>query len=243
MTMSSSESRSKSKKILDNNGVGQDDGAHTYTGTKPAVDALETFVDEYVDDQMVISSRSIANAVDTEIRVQEIGKTLASHLDGRVGEDFLADVDVSKWSDTQPIKWSFKRVAGEVDRRRSRVLQCPALVREISAATGATGARYRTVEEDGTRWERAKMTVGWMRDVIEAVCETIEYVPAAVVEDDELTRRDWIDKLTQAGTTKVLRRTTGIDDPGADTSWNKSTLRSLHDLLVAERDPSEVCDV
>jgi len=55
-----------------------------------------------------------------------------------------------------------------------------------------------------------------------------------------VTRRDWIDDLTQTGTTQVLRRAAGIDDPGADTSWNRETLQALHDLLVEGRNPSEV---
>jgi len=81
-----------------------------------------------------------------------------------------------------------------------------------------------------------------MRDVVEAVCDHTDYVPSEVADDPERDRRDWVDELTQAGTTQVLRRAAGIDDPGSDTSWNKETLQSLHDLLVEEIDPSEVGD-
>mgnify|MGYP000527065963 CR=1 FL=1 len=230
------------QEVLNNNGVGSKSGyqGSGYAGTETAFEAIEQFAAEYVDDQMVISSRSLANAVTHEIRVQEIGKTLAAHLEGRTPDTFLTEVEVSKWSDAQPIKWSFVRIAGEIDKRPSRRLQKPALVREISAETGAAGARYRTVEKDGARWERAKMTVQWMRDVLDVVCAVTDYTPQAVAEDDELTRREWIDQLTQAATSEVLERASGIETPGAETSWNKSTVRAIHAVLVEGRSPGEV---
>lgn len=246
MSKSESEaSRSSSQEILDENGVGRNNGycGSGYSGTDHACETIERFVTDYVDDQMIISSRSIANTVSDEIRVQEIGKTLAAHLDGRTPDAFLDDVEVSKWSDAQPIKWTFKRTAGEADTCRSRRLSKVELVREISDATGSEGASFRTVSRDNTTWERAKMTIAWMHEVLEAVCEAADYTPQALAdqEDDEvLTRREWIDETTKAGATKVLERVLGIDAPGVKTSWNKSTLRAIHEVLVEGHDPSEV---
>jgi len=232
------------QKILDDNGVGQTNGfqGDGYAGTEGAREAIEMYVREHVNDVVITSSRSMFNAVDGRVdtRIQEIGKTLGAHLKGDTPDGFLADVEVEKWRESRPFKWQFERVAGEVDRRRSHHLQKPALVREITDATGASGARFGTAERDGTSWEKAHVTLHWMRDVLEAICELVEYEPNAVAEDDELALRDWIDELTQSGTTEVLERAAGIDEPGADTSWNRSTLRKIHDLVVAGRDPSEV---
>jgi hypothetical protein len=233
---------------LNDNGVGNKSGyqGSEYAGTEAAFDAIEQFATEYVDDQMVISSRSLANAVTHEIRVQEIGKTLAAHLEGRTPDTFLTEVEVSKWSDAQPIKWTFERTAGEADIRRSRRLQKTDLVREISAETGAEGERFYMATEDGLRWETTSLTLGWMQDVLEAVCDAVDYTPSAVADqddqegDEELTRREWIDELTQAGATQVLERALDIDAPGADTSWNKSTVRAIHGVIVEGRDPAEV---
>ena len=230
------------QQILDENGVGQNNDYQGtgYAGSETAREAIRAYVDEHVADQVVASSRSIGNAVAVDVRVQEIGKTLGAHLDDRTPDGFLADVEVTKWRETEPTKWVFERVAGEADVRRSRRLQKPELVREISAATGADGARFMIAENDGAEWEKAAMTHEWMCDVLEAVCDTLAYEPPAVAEEPELTRREWIDELTQAGTTQVLARSAGIEDPGADTSWNKSTLQAIHELVVAGRDPSEV---
>lgn len=228
------------QQVLDDNGVGQknDYEGKAYGGSEAAFDAIERYVAEQVKDKRIASSGSIASTAD--VRTQEIGKTLGAHLRGDTPDDFLLDVKVSKWRDNSPVKWVFERVAGEADARQSCQLKKPALVREISDATGATGARYRAAKEDGATWERTSITREWMRDVVEAVCETVDYQPSAVREDDKLEMRDWIDELTQSGTTEVLERAAGIDEPGADTSWNRSTLRKVHDLVVAGRDPGEV---
>jgi len=230
------------REILENNGVGQTDGYRGtgYTGSKTAKKAVDELIEEFVDDERIISSRSIANAVDVDVRPQEIGKTLGAHLQGDTPDDWFTEVEVSLWRDTSPKKWRFERVAGEVDRRRSQHLQKPQLVREISEATGAEGARYRTATDDSGSWEKAAVSLAWMQDVVEAVCEHTDYVPSAVADDPERDRREWIDELTQAGTTQVLRRAAGIDDPGADTSWNRETLQALHDVLVEGHDLSEV---
>ena len=231
--------------ILDDNGVGQVSGYQgtCYAGSKTALNALEEYADEHVEDRVITSSRSIMNAVDVDVRIQELGKTLGAHLKGATPDEFLTEVEVTKWRDTRPIKWQFERVAGEAEPRRSQRLKKPQLVREISDATGAEGARFATAERDRTSWEKAHVTRSWMRDVLEAVCESVEYQPQAVIEaDDELTRRDWIDQLTQSGTTQVLERAARIVDEGCDTSWNRATLRSIHDLVVTGRDPSEVGD-
>jgi len=230
------------EEILANNGVGQTDGycGTGYTGSETAHEALDGFIDKFVDDERIISSRSIANAVNANVRAQEIGKTLGAHLQGDTPDDWFDEVKMTAWRDTSPKKWRFERVAGEVDRRRSRRLQKPQLVRELSEATGATGARYRTATDDSGSWQKASVTLAWMQDIIEAVCERTDYVPSEIADDPERDRRDWIDDLTQAGTTQVLRRAAGIDDPGADTSWNRETLQALYDVLVEDRDPSEV---
>ena len=229
--------------VLSDNGVGSRSGydGSLYAGTEQAFDVLEQFTDEYVDDRRIISSRSIANAVNDDIPVQEIGKTLAAHLDGRTAEGFLEDFEVSKWNETSPIKWAFKRVSGDADIRRSRRLQKTDLVREITEETGAEGERFAMVDRGGVRWERTSLTLPWMQDVLEAVCETIDYTPGGVADhENDLTRREWIDELTQAGATQVLERALDIDAPGADTSWNKSTCRAIHEVVVEGRDPSEV---
>jgi len=163
------------QQALDENGVGQDNDYEdkAYGGSEAALDAIETYVAEHVADERIASSRSIANTV-TGVRTQEIGKTLGAHLRGDTPDEFLTDVEVSKWRETTPTKWVFERVAGKADTRRSRQLQKPGLVREITTATGADGARYRTVERDGVRWERANTTIGWMRDVLAAVCESVD---------------------------------------------------------------------
>jgi hypothetical protein len=229
------------KQVFDDNGVGQDNDYETkaYGGTEAAINAIEQYVADHVADERIASSRSIANTV-SDVRTQEIGKTLGAHLRGDTPNGFLTDIEVSKWRDTTPTKWVFERVAGEADTRRSRQLQKPALVREITRATGADGARYRMVNRDGVRWERANTTIGWMRDVLAVVCETVDYEPGAVQEDADLDRREWIDQLTRAGTTDVLERALGIEVPGVRRDWNKETLRAIHDVVVAGRDPSEV---
>ncbi|ELZ35404.1 hypothetical protein [Halorubrum tebenquichense] len=238
----SAESGTTGKEILEDNGVGQTDGYRGtgYTGSKTAKKAIDELINEFVDQERIISPRSIANAVDVDVRPQEIGKTLGAYLKGDTPGDWFDEVEVSMWRDTSPKKWRFVRVAGEVDRRRSQHLQKPQLVRELSAATGAEGARYRTATRDRGSWEKASVTLAWMQDIIEAICERTDYVPSEVADDPERDRRDWVDDLTQAGTTQVLRRAAGIDDPGADTSWNRETLQALHDVLVAGHDPSEV---
>jgi len=102
------------KEILDNNGVGQTEGYNRgkYGGSKRAHDALDEFIEEYVDDERIISSRSIANALDTDVRAQELGKTLGAHLEGNTPDGWFEDVEVSMWRDTSPKKWRFVRVAG-----------------------------------------------------------------------------------------------------------------------------------
>ena len=245
MSGAESDDSTRIQEILNDNGVGQVSGYQgtCYSGSKTARNALEEYAEEHVDDRVITSSRSIMNAVDMDVRIQELGKTLGAHLKGETPDGFLSDVEVTKWRDTRPIKWQFDRVAGEANPRRSQVLQKPALVREISDATGAEGTRYATAERERTSWEKAHVTRPWMRDVLEAVCERVDYQPQAVLEsDDDFTRRDWIDELTQSGTTQVLERAAGIVDKGCDTSWNRATLRSIHDLVVADRDPSEVRD-
>ncbi|WP_434521327.1 hypothetical protein [Halorubrum sp. AS12] len=229
------------EKVLEDNGVGQDNdyASKAYGGSEAALDAIERYVAENVADERIASSRSISKAVD-DVRTQEIGKTLGAHLRGDTPDGWLADVEVSKWRDTAPTKWVFERVAGEADTRRSRQLQVPPLVREITAATDADGARCEMVERDGVRWEVANTTVDWMRDVLAAVCETVGHQPTAVQEDDELDRREWIDQLTQTATTTVLEHALDIEAPGARDDWNKETLRAIHDVVVAGRDPSEV---
>ncbi len=229
------------KQVLDDNGVGQknDYEGKAYGGSEAAIDAIEAYVADHVADKRIASSRSIANTA-TDVRIQEIGKTLGAHLRGDTPDGFLADVEVSKWRDTSPVKWVFTRVAGEADTRRSRQLQKPDLVREITRTTDAGGARYEMVSRDGTRWEKANTTVAWKRDVLAAVCETTDHQPAAVDETEDLDRREWIDQLTQAGATDVLERAIGIEAPGARDHWNRETLQVIHDVVVAGRDLSEV---
>jgi hypothetical protein len=229
------------QQVLEDNGVGQknDYEGKAYRGSEAAINAIEQYVADHVVDKRIASSRSIANTT-TDVRIQEIGKTLGAHLRGDTPDGFLADVEVSKWRDTSPVKWVFERVAGEAETRRSRQLQKPNLVREITRATGADGTRYETVDRDGVRWERANTTVGWMRDVLAAVCETVDYEPGAVQKDADLDRREWIDQLTRGGTTDVLERALGIEAPGVRRDWNKETLQTIHDVVVAGRDPSEV---
>ena len=229
------------EQVLNDNGAGQDNDYEkkAYGGSEAAMGAIERYVAEYVTDERIASSRSIANTA-VDVRTQEIGKTLGAHLRGDTPDEFLADVEVSKWRDTSPMKWVFERRAGEADTRRSRQLQKPALVREITAAADAEGVRYEMVERDGVRWEVANTTIAWMRDVLAAVCAAVGHEPTAVQDDDELDRREWVDELTQAGTTTVLERALGIDAPGARDGWNKETLRAIHDVIVAGRDPSEV---
>ena len=226
------------EQVLDDNGAGQDNDyeSKAYGGSEAAIEAIERYVAEHVTDERIASSRSIANSA-TDVRIQEIGKTLGAHLRGDTPNGFL---EVSKWRDTSPVKWVFTRVAGEADTRRSRQLQKPNLVREITRATGADGARYRMVERDGVRWERANTTIGWMRDVLAAVCEAVDYQPTAVDERDDLDRCEWIDQLTRGGTTDVLERALDIDAPGVRRDWNKETLQAIHDVVVDGRDPSEV---
>ena len=229
------------QQVLDDNGVGQknDYAGKAYSGSEAAIDAIETYLADHVADKRIASSRSIANTA-TDVRIQEIGKTLGAHLRGDTPDGFIADVEVSKWRDTSPVKWVFTRVAGEADTRRSRQLQKPDLVREITRTTDAGGARYEMVSRDGTRWEKANTTVAWKRDVLAAVCETTDHQPAAVDETEDLDRREWIDQLTQAGTTDVLERAIGIEAPGARDHWNRETLQVIHDVVVAGRDLSEV---
>jgi hypothetical protein len=84
--MASSDGGSTADQILGENGVGQNNDytGDGYGGSEAAVDAIEAFVDERVTDQMVVSSRSIANGADVDARVQEIGKTLGARLNGAV---------------------------------------------------------------------------------------------------------------------------------------------------------------
>lgn len=229
------------EQVLEDNGVGQENDYEdkNYGGSEAAIEAIEQYVAEHVTDERIASSRSIANTT-TDVRIQEIGKTLGAHLRGDTPDGFLTNVEVSKWRDTSPVKWVFTRVAGEADTRRSRQLQKPNLVREITRETGADGTRYEMVDRDGVQWERANTTVGWMRDVLAAVCEAVDYQPTAVDERGDLHRREWIDQLTRGGTTDVVERALNIKAQGARRDWNKETLQAIHDVIVAGRDPSEV---
>lgn len=228
------------QQILEQNRVGQSEGFQgNYIGTKAAREGIEMFVSQRVDDVVITRSRSICNVVDVDTRIQEVGKTLAAHLDGNTPEGFLNDVRVSKWSDTHPIKWRFERVSGEIDAIQYWTLQKPELVREISDVTGATGARYSAHTQNKSRSERADVTLSWMRDVLKYTFEIVEYSPSAVTEDEDLTLRDWLDELTKSGATKVLERATGIENPGTDSSWNRSTLRELYQL-IDRREPGKV---
>jgi hypothetical protein len=227
--------------VLDANDVNYGGGSHdpVYGGTRAAFDAIEQYVAENVDDRAIVTSATIASTVSVDATSKEIGKTLGAHLDGNTPDGWLDQMEVSIWGEGgRRTKWIFDRVAGEADLRPSRRLRKPDLVRAISAETGATGANYRADHPDLT-WERVNVRLAWMRDILEIACERTGYQPDAI-EDSDQTRREWIDELTCAETTAVLERVLDIDTPGVDAKWGVATLRALHDILVAGRDPAEV---
>ncbi|KDS91190.2 hypothetical protein FK85_05550 [Halorubrum saccharovorum] len=232
------------EEIFDENGVGQENGytGDGYAGSEAAIEALETFVDECVTDQMVVSSRSIANGSDVDVRVQEIGKTLGARLDGRTPDGVLTDVELDTWRDTRPTKWVFTRVAGEASGRQTgQTLRKPELVREISAALDEDVAEgYHC--HDNHETERVDIRVSWMRAVLEAVATAAGDELETYLSDEQPEYvDDPIDELTKTGVSRVLERILDADERlGTSDGWPRSTMVVLHAILVEGRDPSEV---
>lgn len=227
------------QEALDANGTGQSPEHRNqgYPGNEDAHAAIRQFIDERVDDLVITSSRSIARYVDIDVRAQEIGKTIGAYRSGDAPSGWFPNVEISTWRDTHPIKWQFERVAGDADVRRSRQIRYPDLIREITAETGAGDDGFQPVPDEG-RSHKARITVTWMRDVLDAVCAATDSTPTPDAED--IDRGVWIDELTQAGTTAVLERVLDIDIEGDRTHWSKPTLQAIHDIVIAGRDPSEV---
>jgi len=242
--MSSSDDRTTAEEIRDKNGVGQNNDYRGtgYSGSDVALKEIEAFVDERVIDQLVVSSRSIANWSDTDVRTQEIGKTLGAHLDDRTSDDYLADIELDTWRDSRPKKWVFTRVAGEATGRRAgRTLRKPELVREISAAIDADVADgYHC--HDNHETERVDIRVSWMRTVLEAVATAAGDDLESYLSDEQPEYvDDPIEELSKTGVGRVLERILGVDDRlGSSDGWPRSTLVMIHAILVEGREPSEV---
>ncbi|MFC5278687.1 hypothetical protein ACFPM1_07950 [Halorubrum rubrum] len=190
------------------------------------------FVAEFVDDTRIASSSQIHAAVDApdEMRVQAIGRALGCRMAGVTPEGFLADVEISKWRDSNPTKWQFERVSGAADpsipARPQRKID---LVRAIETVTDIDGPT--TVDEETGGSPRIRICVGWMRDALVAV---IDAVDADV--DDDLE----IEELTKLECSGVLERVVSDEVSGFPGDWSKPTIAGLYDILVAGRDPAEV---
>jgi hypothetical protein len=242
--MVSSDGGSTADQILDENGVGQtnDNTGDGFGGSEAAIDAIEAFVGERVTDQMVVSSRSIANGTDVDARGQEIGKTLGARLDGRTPDGFLADVELDTWRDTSPTKWVITRVAGEATgRRTSQLLHKPGLAREISAALDVDVSEGYNCHRDHET-ERVDIRISWMRTVLDAVATAAGDDLGAHLSDEQPAYvDDPIDELTKTGVSRVLERILDADEQlGTSAGWPRSTLVVIHAILVEGRDPSEV---
>jgi hypothetical protein len=242
--MVSSDGGSTADQILDENGVGQtnDNTGDGFGGSEAAIDAIEAFVGERVTDQMVVSSRSIANGTDVDARGQEIGKTLGARLDGRTPDGFLADVELDTWRDTSPTKWVITRVAGEATgRRTSQLLHKPGLAREISAALDVDVSEGYNCHRDHET-ERVDIRISWMRTVLDAVATAAGDDLGAYLSDEQPAYvDDPIDELTKTGVSRVLERILDADEQlGTSAGWPRSTLVVIHAILVEGRDPSEV---
>lgn len=226
------------QKALDENGAGQSPDHRTqgFPGTEEAHDAIRQFIDERVDDLVITSSRSIARYVDADVRPQEIGKTIGAYRSGYAPSGWFPNVEISTWRDSHPIKWQFERIAGDADVRRSQQMRYPALIEELTTETGAGEADFQPVPEGRSR--KARITVTWMRDILEAVCIATATDPTPA--DEDIDRGVWVDELTQAGTTAVLERVLDIEIEGDRTHWSKPTLQAIHDVVVGGRNPSEV---
>ena len=242
--MASSNDRTTLKQIYDDNGVGQNNDytGDGYGGSDAAIEAIEDFVDECVTDQLVVSSRSIANWGDTDVRTQEVGKTLGAHLDGRTPDGILTDIELDTWRDTSPTKWVLTRVSGEAaGRPTGRTLRKPELVREISAALDAdVDKEYYCHETDDA--ERVEIRVSWLRTVLQAVATAAGDDLEAYLSDEQPAYvDDPIDELSKAGMSRVLERILDADEQlGTSDGWPRSTLVMIHAILVERRDPSEV---
>jgi hypothetical protein len=232
--------------ILDENGVGQNNDCtgDGYGGSEAAIDAIEAFVDECVADQMVVSSRSIANGADVDARVQEIGKTLAARLDGRTPDGFLDDVELSQWGDANVTSWVFERVDGEIAATRTpgQYLFKPDLVVEISDAVGGIDDEFHIEEDEG---RRVVISVAWNRAVTRAVAEHTDCELDALLtghdEESWMSFEQYVGRLSKIELANIVEELLDIDGPLATTyRWPREMLIPIHDVLVTGIDPAEV---
>jgi hypothetical protein len=229
--MASSDGGTTADQIQNNDYTG--DG---YGGSEAAIDAIEAFVDECVTDQMVVSSRSIANGADVDARVQEIGKTLGARLDGRTPDGFLDDVELDTWRDTCPRKWVITRVAGEIAATRTpgQYLFKPDLVVEISEAVGGIDDEYY-LEEDEAR--RVVVSAAWKRAVTRAVAERTDNKLDALLtgydEESWMSFEQYVGRLSKIELASIVEKLLDIDEPLATTyGWPREMLIPIHDVLV-----------
>lgn len=226
--------------ILSTNGAGvrgeRSGAANVDSSTRTARAAVEQFVAEYVGEERYATSKSIAKAVDADVRPQEIGKALGCRRAGTTPDGWLDHIEVDTWGGKTPTTWHLQRLSGQPDLSRPQQLNKVELVRDINQEVGCYDINI-AVASDGHY--RAHLTVSWMRSVLEAVCATTGYTPTAVEEAD-VDRDEWVHGLTRASCTSVLERALEISITGDGTNWPRDTCVVLHDVLVAGRDTSEV---
>lgn len=118
--MSKTESRPTPQEILAKNRAhAQDEPTRAADFTADGLAVVQAFVDEHVDDRVIVRSKRIRSAMDAEhVLTEDIGRALSAHIESLTPEWFLADVAVSRWRGQRSAstKWVIERVGSEVDR-------------------------------------------------------------------------------------------------------------------------------
>ncbi|CAL92448.1 hypothetical protein BJ1_gp26 [Halorubrum virus BJ1] len=206
-------------------------------------EVVSDWVATHVDDYTIASSSKIHRDVDADdVRIQDIGRTLGSRRVGETPEGFLEDVEVGKWRDSKPIKWEFKRVAGEATGQSAgQTLRKPELVREISAALDVDVSEGYHCHHDHET-ERADIRISWMRAVLRAVATAAgDDIESYLSDEQPEYVDDPVDTLTKLSVSRVLERILDADERlGTSDGWTRSTLLVIHEVLVEGRNPTEV---
>lgn len=118
--MSGTESRPTPQEILEKNRAhAQDEPTRAADYSADGLDVVQAFVDEHVDERMIITSKRIRKRMDADhVLVEDIGRALSASLEGLTPAWFLADVEVSRWRGRRQAatKWQIERADSEVDR-------------------------------------------------------------------------------------------------------------------------------
>ena len=215
--------------VLEANRVRTNKGRYD-SSTDASREAIQQYVDEHVTDLTIVRSKRIRDTMGVDIRQQVIGRTLSARMDGVTPDSFLDGVKVSKWRDSDPIKWQIERVDGteKTTPTPQRTARRAELVARVSRGAGIDDYVY-TRRDETHGYTRASVSRAWMRSAVEAVSETLNADLDVEVAE-----------LTKAGCSEVLERLLDSTMTGSRQRWNRPTLIALHELLVEDVTPEEV---